>query len=258
MENPIKLISSNIRFANNGDGIHDWKMRKGFLQFIYNSFEADFLGTQEGRVHQIHDLSSGLSHLKLIEGHRSWIEERMYPCLFFNPETVDLERSGDIWLSETPDMAASLSFGSAFPRLCTWAEVTLKKSGEQLMVVNTHLDHVLQSTRIEQARVLTEEIKKITRRHIIIMGDFNESPLTNIKKDLMEAFSLKDPWCEKNFAEETSHHAFQGELATGDRIDWILIPKKFECESIALDKRSFDNGIFPSDHYPLLATLIPR
>jgi endonuclease/exonuclease/phosphatase family metal-dependent hydrolase len=254
----MKIISSNIRFANSGDGAHDWALRKGLLQNIYLNFAPDILGTQEGRVAQIHQLRDGLKNLALVENHRAWIEDRMYPCLFINPETVFVEKSGDIWLSETPEIAGSVSFDSAFPRLCTWAKIKLKQSGHNLTVVNTHLDHILQKSRKEQIKVLIREIQKLGNDPVIILGDFNESPSTEIQKDLLEAFKLQDPWKEMGHAEETSHHGFLGEEASGDRIDWILVPKTFECESITLDKRSFENGIFPSDHYPLLATVIPR
>jgi endonuclease/exonuclease/phosphatase family metal-dependent hydrolase len=258
MKRSLKIISSNIRFANSGDGVHDWKLRKGMLQNIYQNFGPDILGTQEGRVVQIHELRDGLKGLSLVENHRTWIDERMYPCLFINPETVFVEKSGDIWLSETPEVPGSVSFESAFPRLCTWAKIELKQSGQKLLVVNTHLDHVLPKSRKEQIKVLIREIQKLGDDPVIVMGDFNESPLTEIQKDLLEAFKLQDPWKEKGYPEETSHHGFLGEEASGDRIDWILVPKSFECESINLDKRSFENGIFPSDHYPLLATVIPK
>lgn len=254
----LKIITSNIRFANSGDGIHSWKERRPLLQNIYQTFGADLVGTQEGRIQQLKELDADLPDLELVDSHRNWIDERMYPCLFLNPKTITLERSGDLWLSETPDVPGSSSFSSAFPRLCTWAEITLKETGKQLMIVNTHLDHILQTTRQEQVRVLIKEISKINDRPVIIMGDFNESPLTEIKKELMNAFHLKDPWVEKNYAEETSHHGFLGEESDdGDRIDWILIPTNYDCVELTLEKRSF-NEIFPSDHYPILATVIPK
>lgn len=255
--NQLKIITSNIRFSNPGDGVHDWPHRLPHLMNLYGNFGPDILATQEGRVGQIKELDSKLPGLHLVDSHRSYIDERMYPCLFMNPQTISVERSGDVWLSETPEVAGSKSFDSAFPRLCTWAEVTIKATGLKLMIVNTHLDHVLGSARLSQIHVLINEIKKINDRDLIIMGDFNESPLTSLKKDLMDAFELKDPWIEKNYPEETSHHAFLGDKATGDRIDWILMPKSFECTSLLLDKRSFEN-VYPSDHYPLLATVIPK
>lgn len=255
----LKVITSNIRFANPGDGVHDWPHRLPHLKNIYESFAPDILGTQEGRHGQILELDQNLPGLSLVASHRDWIAERMYPCLFVNPQTISIERSGDIWLSQTPYVPGSFSFESAFPRLCTWAEITIKASGLKMMVVNTHLDHILSSTRLKQVDVLIQEIKKINGRPVLIMGDFNESPLTEVQSKLRKAFSLKDPWIEKRFPEETSHHAFLGNKTTeGDRIDWILVPENFECQTLTLEKRSFDEGIYPSDHYPMLATFIPR
>ena len=254
----LKIITSNIRFSNPNDGIHDWPNRLPLLTSIYQNFGPDILATQEGRQIQLKELDEKLPHLELIDSHRTWIDERMYPCLFVNSQTISVERSGDIWLSQTPDIPGSKSFDSAFPRLCTWAEVTMKATNMKLMIVNTHLDHILSSTRSNQVQVLIDQIKKISNRPLMIVGDFNESPLTEIKKNLINAFGLKDPWDEKNYPEETSHHSFNGVEATnGDRIDWILMPENFECESLLMDKRSFEN-IYPSDHYPMLATVIPK
>ncbi|MEA9356592.1 endonuclease/exonuclease/phosphatase family protein [Bacteriovorax sp. PP10] len=254
----LRIITSNIRFSNPSDGSHDWPNRLPLLADLYQSFKPDILATQEGRQIQIKELDDSIPDLDLVDSHRSWIDERMYPCLFVNLQTISVERSGDIWLSKTPHVPGSKDFDSAFPRLCTWAEVTVKVSGEKLMIVNTHLDHILSSTRLGQIHVLINEVKKINDRPLMIMGDFNESPLTEVKKDLMDAFGLKDPWIEKNYAEETSHHGFSGTKAvTGDRIDWILMPKNFECTSLVMDKRSIEN-VYPSDHYPLLATVIPK
>ena len=254
----LKLITSNIRFSNPSDGDHDWPFRLPLLVDLFKNFGPDILATQEGRIAQLKELDEKLLDLILIDSHRDWIDERMYPCLFINPQTIYLERSGDIWLSETPNVAGSKSFDSAFPRLCTWAEVTLIASGKKLMIVNTHLDHILSSTRIKQIEVLISEIKKINERELIILGDFNESPLTSVQANLIEEFKLKDPWIEKKYAEETSHHGFEGLKAlTGDRIDWILIPKNFECTQFVMDKHSV-GGVYPSDHYPMLATVVPK
>ena len=254
----LKILSSNIRYENNQDGIHSWQNRKPLLQKIITDFLPDILGTQEGREEQIKSFAQNIS-LTLVETHRTWISERMYPCLYVNEEQIKVIKSGDIWLSESPEVPGSLSFKSAFPRLCTWIIATHLLGNQDYLIVNTHLDHVLDETRAEQIKVLIEETKKINSENLpmILMGDFNESPTGKVRQILLEHLQLKDPWIEEKIQEETSHHGFQGALATGDRIDWILVPEVFAVENIRLEKKSF-NGIFPSDHYPLLATVIPR
>jgi endonuclease/exonuclease/phosphatase family metal-dependent hydrolase len=253
----LSLLSSNIRFANPADKTNDWEFRRPFLITLIEECAPDILGTQEGREKQIRHLAAGLNKLTLIDAHREWIEERMYPCLFINTEKFEILRSGDIWLSETPSQAASKFSESAFPRLCVWVEVLLKNTNLKLMLVNTHLDHIKQDTRKLQARVLATEIRKLSSLPVILMGDFNESPATFIKEELEKNLELKDPWIEKKLAEETSHHSFKGVGAPGDRIDWILVPKNFAINKIELVKTSFA-GAYPSDHFPLWATVIPK
>ncbi len=183
----------------------------------------------------------------------------MYPCLYVNEEQILVLNSGDIWLSETPYISGSVSFKSTFPRLCTWMRITHLINNQDYLVINTHLDHVLEETRLEQIKVLIREIGILNKDNVplILMGDFNDSPDSTIRKIILEELDLKDPWIEEAIPEETTHHSFLGDKAEGARIDWILVPQAFAVQDIRLEKKSFNN-IFPSDHYPLLATLIPR
>lgn len=254
----LKIITSNIRYENAHDGIHAWENRRPLLQSIFTEFGPDILATQEGKEKQIKTLVQGLP-LKLVAEHRQWIEDRMYPCLYVNEERIKVLDSGDIWLSETPYISGSVSFKSTFPRLCTWMRIGHLINNQEYMVINTHLDHVLEETRLEQINVLIKEIQNLNTDSVplILMGDFNDSPGSIIRKIILEKLDLKDPWIEEAIPEETTHHSFLGDKAEGSRIDWILVPQAFAVQDIRLEKKSFNN-IFPSDHYPLLATLIPR
>lgn len=254
----MNIVSSNIRFANDLDGDHSWENRKELLAETFNDLDIDFLGTQEGRKDQILELDGLLKNLSLIHRHREWIADRMYPSLFFNPKKYRALISKDIWLSKTPQEPGSSSFESAFPRLMNMAVFEDLKSKQKITIVNTHLDHILPMTREKQIEVLVSELKKEHHSPQIIMGDFNENPQSTIKKFMMNEFNLKDPWEVNNLPEETSHHGFQGNKAQkGERIDWILIDSKWKCDSIYLEKKCVD-GIYLSDHYPLVATVIPK
>ncbi len=250
-----RIISSNIRFDNPSDGDHQWKYRKNILAEIINDFKPHLLGTQEGWKPQIYDFLHSLN-LKLADNHREWILERMYPCIFYNPEEIEVIESGDIWLSETPEVPASISFNSAFPRLCTWIKGIFKKSQTPFIYVNTHLDHSNEEPRREQIKVLMSEIEKVNSENhpLILSGDFNESPSCDVRKEISERWpSLQDPWFKHKGEEEDSHHKFGIPRNNGSRIDWILLDKKFNATKIKLDKSSKD-GIFPSDHYPVKVT----
>ncbi len=252
----MKIISSNIRFENPMDGENSWEKRRFLLQEIYLDFGTQILGTQEGRKPQIQNLAGLLPHLKLIDGHRDWISERMYPSLFFDPNLFSLLDSGDLWLSETPHIAGSSSFNSAFPRLCTWAIFRDQKLRE-FFVINTHLDHVLPETRERQIQVLLDELKeKIHSLPTILMGDFNEDPFCGVRKKIHTFCDrLHDPWLVLKKNEEPSYHQFKGSSHSGARIDWMLLSSELKVKNIMLDTRVQDS-IFPSDHYPLKAEII--
>lgn len=253
----FNLISCNIRFDNPADEDNSWIHRREILAQTLLKHSPDIISTQEGRFHQLKDLESLLPGFKLIENHRSWIKDRMYPTIFVREEKFEILSSEDLWLSSTPHIAGSFSFDSAFPRLMTWAKIQPKNYNVPLFIVNTHLDHIKAETRKNQVQVLTEQIKKghANGCPLIIMGDFNDSPQSEVRKILINHFpNLEDAWSVFNKIEETSHHAFKGEIQNGSRIDWILVDKKIKLENCLMDKSTV-NGKYPTDHFPIVCNI---
>lgn len=244
-------MSFNIRFDNPHDGAHVWTARREFVASIVSDFQTDLLGTQEGRAPQLEDLSSLLPRLQMATEHRDWIEERMYPTLFYNPERFKLIDSGDIWLSETPHLAGSSSFDSAFPRLCTWARLEVSKQLE-FLAINVHLDHVKEATRLAQTKVMAEEVQEIANGlPLVLMGDFNSAPQSMVRNQLMrEVRGLTDPWENFGHAETASYHNFGPVSSDASRIDWFLLSPELKPKAIEFDKVN-QNELWPSDHYPL-------
>ncbi len=250
----MRIISSNIRFDNPKDQENDWAGRRHLLAKCLNDFKADIIGTQEGRKEQLKDLESLLFGLKSETTNRKWILERMYPTLFYNPKTVTILDSGDIWLSKTPYLEGSKDFDSTFPRLFTWIRCSYMST--PLFLINIHLDHGNPATRVFQTEVLINEAKKLnpTNLPIIMLGDFNEGPSGEVRSLITSALSIYDPWERFGFKEEGSHHKF-GTLKDTLRIDWVLCDQRLICEEISFDK-THQNNLYPSDHYPLRAVIL--
>lgn len=245
------IISSNIRFSTHDDGAHAWHLRKNILAQIYQKYSPILIGTQEGRQPQLAELQELLPEYQLAADHRNWLADRMYPCIFFQKKSVQLIDSGDFWLSLTPTVDGSSSFDSMFPRLCTW--VCLEFQETRFLVFNTHLDHVKPLTRESQVGVLCQEIKRLNPSNlpVVIMGDFNDSPESETRKKILRHFlRLRDDW---SCPEEASHHPFTGTNPEGHRIDWLLHDFEKKAE-LHLNKESHE-GIWPSDHFPLVVKL---
>lgn len=251
------LISSNIRFDNPADGQNAWPLRRSLLADTLLKHSPDIIATQEGRFDQLTDFLSILKDYEIVDPHRSWIKERMYPTFFIRKNLFELIKSEDLWLSETPHVAGSISFGSAFPRLFTWMKIQPKNSAKKLVVVNTHLDHMKAQTRAHQIKVLAQEMGKIIdpASSLVVMGDFNDHPDSETRTLLTDAFpELRDGWKLFNEKEETSHHSFNGLCENGSRIDWILVDNKISIENCSLDK-SHKEGRYPSDHFPVICKI---
>lgn len=249
----FNLMTSNIRFENEADGENNWPKRRSIWKNIIKDHCVDILCTQEGRKGQIHNANE-IIDLKLIDQHREWIPERMYPCIFINKDKFTVIESGDFWLSDTPDIAGSKSFGSAFPRLCTWLKLDMNNN--LFYVFNCHLDHVLDETRSEQSKVIISQIKQINTDKIpyILAGDFNESPNETVRKNINKHLKLNDPLYKLNEEDQGTHHRFDGNNQKSSRIDWIMTEKSFSCLEYKIIKEH-ENGRYPSDHFPVFATL---
>lgn len=249
----LTICTFNLRYDNPADGNHSWSNRKSAIKNVMSEIQADLVGTQEGKEEQLNDFQTLIPNIPMIMGHREWIKERMYPSLFFSFKKLSVIDSGDIWLSLTPDIPGSTSFNSIYPRVCTWAKFSLKTNFRPIFMANLHLDHVNSETRIKQTEVFISEINKIfyEKFPMIIVGDFNEGPNDLVYNLLMNAFpNLYDPWIEGRKVEMSSHHHFDGNISNGKRIDWILLDKRFKCDSIEAITKSYSE-IYPSDHFPI-------
>ena len=250
----ICLTSSNIRFDNPEDGVNAWGQRKTILSQSLLANSPDIIATQEGRIDQLKELEKILRDYEIVDTHRSWMGSRMYPSFFIKKNFFEIISSMDLWLSDTPELAGSSSFGSAFPRLMTVLKVQLKNTSEKLFLINTHLDHKKSNTRIQQVQVLINQVQRVMglNEHLVIMGDFNDSPQSQVRSLLMDAFpQLQDSWRKFNSKEESSHHPFSGHCEEGNRIDWILTDNKLHLNECFLDK-SHCQGKYPSDHFPVV------
>ncbi len=246
----LSVISSNIRY-DEPDDEYRWETRRDLLASSLLDSKPDIVATQEGKRPQIADIADRLTGMSCADSHREWDDHLMYPCIFYNSATLNLKESGDVWLSETPSIAGSSSFGSLFPRLCTWA-----RFAEGLLAVNVHLDNSSSETRAQQATVLLDQIDDIRSRSetILLLGDFNEAPAGPVRDVIAGRDSdFTDPWQLLQHDEEASHHNFGEPIDYGTRIDWILTCGALRARSIFLDKRHSDSGVYPSDHYPLKA-----
>ena len=61
--NDIRVMSFNIRYDTESDGIHKWDNRKDFVLEVIQDFDPDLLGIQEAMKSQVDYLSNNLKDI---------------------------------------------------------------------------------------------------------------------------------------------------------------------------------------------------
>ncbi len=257
----LQVMSFNIRYPNPNDGTHIWAVRKNLVVSTIRYHEADLIGLQEAFRSQLDDLKKALPGYDWVgvcrtDGSQEPNPDNEFSAILYNTNRLTLTESGTFWLSENPEMAGSKGWDAALPRIVTWGLFEEKESGKKFYHINTHFDHIGEKARIESAKLLVEKAHKmIGELPVVITGDFNANPETEIYRIINQDF--KDGF----LTTEIPHH---GPIATftnfifpgipGTRIDYVFVGKGFRVKKHAILSEVW-SGIFPSDHFPVLATL---
>lgn len=254
----LKLITYNIRFANETDKPHLWEARKPFIVKQIAEFDPDVIGLQEALYQQVLDIENGLPGYERIGvGRDDGKKTGEYSPLFFKTERFRLSEAGTFWLSDTPEII-SVGWDAALPRIATWAILTDRITQDQLLVINTHFDHVGKIARLNSIKLLVNFIqnKRASHKYFILMGDLNTGPNDEPYKWLMEQNLLSDPFYEAGhrIGPVGTFNAFNYEHQS-KRIDYIFLDPALKTLQYKVLMESY-YGILPSDHWPVMVTTV--
>jgi endonuclease/exonuclease/phosphatase family metal-dependent hydrolase len=269
---PLRVMSFNIRgdfdLEQATDGPEAWNAltkqhRRDLVATTIREFKPDILGVQEAFVHQLKDLETGLGDYQFYGIGRDDGKLAGESCaIFYRKDRFRRVKDGTFWLSETPDKPGSLFPGTDYVRIASWVLLADQKNDDrELLVINTHWDHISQSAREHGAKVIRERIASLAGgRPVVVMGDLNDSEDSASVKALIAADSSSLPLVDSYRAAipdrsplEATYHAFEGSQA-GSRIDFILPSRDFKVNEAEIVHRIFDRR-YPSDHFPVTAML---
>jgi endonuclease/exonuclease/phosphatase family metal-dependent hydrolase len=263
----IKVMSFNVRTANAADGVNDWDgNRKNLVEQTIRSFSPDLLGVQEDLKRQHDFLAGEFPGYESVGRGAQGGTDGEYVSLMYRKSRFDKLREGYFWLSETPDVPGSESWGTAFPRMVTWLELRDKDTpGFDFVIMNTHWDHVSSTARVESATLMRQKIHDLASGiPVIVTGDFNADQGGDAYRrmrgldDFDTVRNLSDTYRTihpEDSATVGTAHGFDG-IAGDGRIDWILHDNDFKTLDADIDRTSFD-GLYPSDHFPITAIIRP-
>ncbi len=261
-DEPIRVLSFNIRYGTARDGRNAWPLRRELVFDVLRRERWDFVGLQEAlrfQLDEIHRAVDGFGEIGV--GRDDGKQRGEYSAILYRQDRWFAQHSGTFWLSETPDVPGSKSWGNGIPRIVTWGRFVERKTRRAVWVFNTHFDHQSQPSREKSARALAASIARKTEGEpVIVTGDFNAgednpamryllSPDSGSPVHLRDTFRVLHP----KATDVGTFHGFTGRTQ-GDKIDYVLVDRHFEVLAADIIRFARD-GRYPSDHFPVMATV---
>ena len=250
----LRVMSFNVRLPVESDGPNRWEARRALATKLIRDADPDVIGTQELHKPQGDWLVSQLPEYTWFGKSRRGDDSDEHMGVFYRRDRLRVLESGDFWLSDTPDVAGSISWGHPLPRIVTWGLFQRIADGRRFYLFNTHLPYREEDedARTRGARLLMSRIAALPPDvPVVVTGDFNTTPGSPAHAAATTA--LQDAWTSaaRRSGPEGTFHGFTGQPE--QRIDWVLV-RGFEVRSAStLDGN--EAGRFPSDHFPLLVEL---
>ncbi|MEC1525926.1 endonuclease/exonuclease/phosphatase family protein [Neobacillus niacini] len=209
-------------------------------------------------VNQVYDAADMLPEYDWVGLGREGGSKGEYTAIFFKKDRFKVMEYDHFWLSETPNVIGSTSWGNPVTRMVTWARFVDVKTNLQFYHMNTHFDHESSNARVKSAQLIIKKIDEFDPNlPIIVTGDFNENINTKPYEVFLTVGAFLDTWNMTNlrYNEELgTFNDFRDPHGGKERIDWILVQGNMIVESVGI-VANHSNGRFPSDHYPVVAKL---
>ncbi len=252
--NEISIMSFNIRCHAPDDLFKkSWFYRANYVADTIEKAQPTIIGFQEVTSWQYKYLCDVMPSFDSIITYRDDIPVYSEGCpVFYRKDLYTLVDQGSFWLSETPDVM-SKDWGAACYRICSYVILEDNATKKEFVVFNTHLDHISDEARIKGIQVVLDKIEEFGSIPAVLMGDLNAEEDSDTYRSATENF-LDVKYQTENTMTSCTYQDWGKEL---DRncIDYIMISKKgFKVNSYKVITDTYD-GIYISDHFPLIATI---
>ena len=280
----LRVGSYNVRNSN-GDKNTDnaWSLRKADVAALVKSLDLDAFGLQEVLPDQADYLRGELPSYKMAGVHRDDGDRRGEAVpVFYRADRFAALTNGTFWLSLTPDVPGSISWGAACTRICSWVLLRDRQTGLCLCFANTHTDHESAEARLEGMRLIIRRMGEFAPpgTPIVFTGDHNcyetDPPSVEMAEVLDNAMLVcetapQGPWRSFNgwtwredevTCAETLHltpsqrNSSSFTSQAGSRIDYIYVSRGVRVKCFATHGAPRPGlHLYPSDHFPISATL---
>jgi endonuclease/exonuclease/phosphatase family metal-dependent hydrolase len=251
-------MTYNLKFASPNPP-NAWPVRRPLVREVIQQIDPDVFGTQEGLYEQLEDIATDLPEYEWIGLGREGGSRGEFMAVFYRKARFEPLAYDHFWLSDTPEVIGSSTWGNSNRRMVTWVKFLDYQTKQEFFLWNTHFDHQVQPAREKAAKLVRERVAALdTKLPLILTGDFNAAAGTNEAYNILTADAFfADTWMtarERKGEGINTSNGFQAIRPNGVRIDWILTRGDVAVDSAEIVTFS-RNGQFPSDHFPVVARM---
>ena len=263
----LHVMSANIRYDRSGSGDtlpgdpDHWPDRRPLLIELLEREQPTLLGIQEALYGQLSAVEAALPRHRSIGYGREGGSGGEHSAIFYDTTRLEVLEWDQFWLSDTPELIGSATWGNTVTRIVVRARMRDLASGTEFAMINTHFDHQSESARIRSAGALIDLLHggELDGLPAVVTGDFNSSAQdSSAYTTLVEDGPLLDAWeaAEKRLTPAWgTFPAYEDPVEGGDRIDWVLTTDELVTTQAAINVRRDASGAYPSDHAPVQALI---
>ncbi|MEJ3745981.1 endonuclease/exonuclease/phosphatase family protein [Actinomycetes bacterium KLBMP 9797] len=253
----LDVMTFNLRYASTTTP-NSWAQRRPVLRAVLTTEQPDLIGTQEGLVAQLRDIETDLgTRYDYIGQGREGGTRGEFMAVFYDNTRLTPQTYGHFWLSDTPEVPGSNTWGAGSIRMVTWVRFLDQATGTRFYAVNTHLDNVSEYARRRAAQLIRDRLAGFTPvLPIVLTGDFNTPAQAGgyVYDLLVNQAGYRDTWATAQLRGPVygTYHGYQPLVPNGPRIDWVLATPGVTTRGALIN--TYRGGAqYPSDHLPVQA-----
>lgn len=249
----LTVMTFNVRLPNPDDGANVWANRRALFARTVAAADPDVVGTQELFQRQGDDIVRALPQYRWFGRDRRGGHGDEHMGIFYRPDRLTLLDHGDFWLSDTPEVPGSITWGHPLPRMVNWGRFRTR-DGRRFVLLDTHFPYRAEDepAREKAAALIVARLPAIAGGDpVVLTGDFNTTPDTRTHATLTAALTDVRRAIASPKGPASTFHDFTGK--PDRRIDWILT-RGFRPLAVETVTRH-EGARYPSDHFPVVAKL---
>ena len=249
---PLRVMSFNVRTPVDTEPGRRWVDRRDAMVNLLRAQRPAVVGTQELVQQQAEYLTTQLPDYRWFGQGRRGGEGDEHMGVFYDSTRLKVVESGDFWLSDTPEVPGSITWGNLYPRMVTWALFERVSDSRRFYLLNTHLPYRDddEPRRVQGAKAIVARLQQLHAGvPVVITGDFNSEPGSGTYATFTAVLGDARRQAAEVEGPRLTFHNFSGTPTT--ELDWILVRGMKVLRFATLDDKP--GGVLPSDHFPVVA-----